>query len=120
MLHMLGLRLDRNWLIYSVLLLCGVLGKLYIKQDRKKAEAVYTQLLDRNPENGAYYQGLEATVQPGNYGFIDHLWNFRMCYFVYDLKLAVQQFPLIRLSQSGIQNPKLQCKSTKSFTTHLS
>ena len=55
---------------YGILFLCDVIGKLYIKHDRKKAEAVYAQLLDRNPENGAYYQGLEAAVQPGNYDLL--------------------------------------------------
>jgi len=44
-----------------------VVGLLFLKHDRKQAEAVYTQLLDRNPENRAYYKGLEDALQPGIY-----------------------------------------------------
>ena len=47
-----------------------VVGLLYLKHDRKKAEAVYTQLLDRNPENGAYYKGLENALQPGKNNYL--------------------------------------------------
>jgi hypothetical protein len=40
---------------------------LSLKHNKKKAETMYWQLIDRNPENAAYYKGLEEAIQPGFY-----------------------------------------------------
>lgn len=40
-------------------------GEIYLEMGRREeATAVYTELINRNPENWAYYKGLEDSVQP--------------------------------------------------------
>uniref|UniRef100_A0A3Q2NWZ3 N-alpha-acetyltransferase 15, NatA auxiliary subunit a n=1 Tax=Fundulus heteroclitus TaxID=8078 RepID=A0A3Q2NWZ3_FUNHE len=42
-------------------------GELLLKLERpEEASQVYRRLLERNPENWAYYQGLEKALKPGN------------------------------------------------------
>lgn len=42
-------------------------AKLLMKLDQtEEAVKVYHELLERNPENWAYYQGLEDVLKPGN------------------------------------------------------
>ncbi|MEQ2185420.1 hypothetical protein GOODEAATRI_017957, partial [Goodea atripinnis] len=43
-------------------------GELLLKLERpEKASEIYRRLLERNPENWAYYQGLEKALKPGAY-----------------------------------------------------
>jgi len=37
---------------------------LLLKTDKNLAASVYRQLLDRNPENSAYFFGLEKALEP--------------------------------------------------------
>ncbi|XP_047209635.1 N-alpha-acetyltransferase 15, NatA auxiliary subunit a [Girardinichthys multiradiatus] len=42
-------------------------GELLLKLERpEKASEIYRRLLERNPENWAYYQGLEKALKPGS------------------------------------------------------
>lgn len=43
-------------------------GELLLKLDRpEEACEVYSKLQERNPENWAYYQGLEKSLKPGEH-----------------------------------------------------
>lgn len=45
-------------------------GELLLKLDRAgEATEVYHRLLERNPENWSYYQGLEKALKPSKYRF---------------------------------------------------
>lgn len=45
-------------------------GELLLKLDRAgEATEVYHRLLERNPENWSYYQGLEKALKPSKYTF---------------------------------------------------
>lgn len=45
---------------------CACVGELFLKQGRhEEASDVYRRLQERNPENSAYYQGLERALKPG-------------------------------------------------------
>lgn len=40
-------------------------GELFLKLERpEEAAVIYRRLLERNPENWAYYQGLEKALKP--------------------------------------------------------
>lgn len=44
------------------------LGELLLKLDRaSEAAEVYRRLLERNPENWSYYQGLEKALKPSKH-----------------------------------------------------
>lgn len=42
-------------------------GEIYLQMGRQAdAAVIYTDLINRNPENWAYYKGLEDATQAGN------------------------------------------------------
>ncbi|CAF93715.1 unnamed protein product, partial [Tetraodon nigroviridis] len=42
-------------------------GELFLKLERpEEAAVIYRRLLERNPENCAYYQGLEKALKPNS------------------------------------------------------
>lgn len=53
------------------MLLC--VGELLLKLERpEEASEVYRRLQERNPENWAYYQGLEKALKPGKHRLQAH------------------------------------------------
>lgn len=48
--------------------MCVFTGELLLKLERPdEASEVYRKLQDRNPENWAYYKGLEKALKPGQH-----------------------------------------------------
>uniref|UniRef100_A0A8C2G9Y6 N(alpha)-acetyltransferase 15, NatA auxiliary subunit n=1 Tax=Cyprinus carpio TaxID=7962 RepID=A0A8C2G9Y6_CYPCA len=65
-------------------------GELLLKLDRAgEATEVYHRLLERNPENWSYYQGLEKALKPSKYKF----------FWTQILKIWISLFSLQNVSQ---------------------
>lgn len=59
--------------------MCVFAGGLLLKLERPEdASEVYQRLLERNPENWAYYQGLEKALKPGECFVQAHFFMFIM------------------------------------------
>lgn len=69
--------------------MCVCVGELLLKLERpEEASDVYRRLQERNPENWAYYQGLEKSFKPGEH----HPSGLHMC-FRCDMLFMLHQDP---------------------------
>lgn len=62
--------LSRQKFVNNVFVFCVLTGEILLQLGNKsEAAGVYTDLINRNPENWAYYKGLEDAVGPGRLNF---------------------------------------------------
>uniref|UniRef100_A0A8C2GDZ9 N(alpha)-acetyltransferase 15, NatA auxiliary subunit n=1 Tax=Cyprinus carpio TaxID=7962 RepID=A0A8C2GDZ9_CYPCA len=84
-------------------------GELLLKLDRAgEATEVYHRLLERNPENWSYYQGLEKALKPSKYKFF---WTQILCLIIKKhISLSVSNLYHLQEGTSAVENlNEMQC-----------
>ncbi|XP_014913525.1 N-alpha-acetyltransferase 15, NatA auxiliary subunit isoform X2 [Poecilia latipinna] len=91
-------------------------GELLLKLERpEEASEIYTRLLERNPENWAYYKGLEYALKPGS--IEEHQKIYEESWVKFPRGLVPRRLPLNFLTAPPVANINFSTTETIRWST---